>query len=155
MPEALPADMALVLNAVLGKDGPVHLALREQSPYLRVRERCTCGCGTAYFDLDTGEVEPAPSGPGTVVAADARIHTKAGDCAGEVLVFAEGGCLSRLEVCSWSDDTEVTLTSAQRSLRPLHHGHLGLAPVPDIRGTTSSQRISRPLDQASVTDGQS
>ncbi|AJF63313.1 hypothetical protein [Streptomyces vietnamensis] len=35
---------------------------------------------------------------------------------GEVLLFAQGGCLS-WEVCSWSDDIGVTPVTAQRSLR--------------------------------------
>jgi hypothetical protein len=116
--ETLPADVALVLEAVLGEDDPVPVALRRQVPHIHVRERCTCGCGTAYFDLDTEAVEPAPSGPGIVVAAEAQIFTEDGECAGELLVFAQGGYLSWPEVCSWSDDIEVTLATAQRSLCP-------------------------------------
>jgi hypothetical protein len=110
--------VALVLEAVLGEDDPVPVALRRQVPHIHVRERCTCGCGTAYFDLDTEAVEPAPSGPGIVVAAEAQIFTEDGECAGELLVFAQGGYLSWPEVCSWSDDIEVTLATAQRSLCP-------------------------------------
>ncbi|GHI07864.1 hypothetical protein Scel_61850 [Streptomyces cellostaticus] len=83
-----------------------------------MRSRCTCGCGTAYFALDTSEVEPAPTGPRTVVAAEAQLFTEAGECPGEVLVFAQGGYLSWLEVCSWSDDIEVTLAAARRWLQP-------------------------------------
>ncbi|WP_435972176.1 hypothetical protein [Streptomyces sp. Qhu_M48] len=118
MKGTLSADVALVLEAVTGEDDPVHRALRLQVPYIRVRGRCTCGCGTAYFDLDTNAVRPAPSGPGTVVAAEAPILTEDGECPGEVLLFAQGGYLSWLEVCSWSDETEVTLATAERSLRP-------------------------------------
>lgn len=114
----LPADVADVLAAVLNTDGPVHVALRRQVPHLSVRARCTCGCGTAYFELGTGAVEPAPTGPGTVVAAEAQLVTEDGECPGEVLVFARGGRLSWLEVCSWSDDVEVTLAAARRWLRP-------------------------------------
>ncbi|MFC9931859.1 hypothetical protein [Streptomyces sp. NPDC127190] len=112
MTEHLPPDVAEVLDALLGDDDPVHLALRAQLPHLRVQGRCTCGCGTAYFDLDTVSVQPAPSGPGTVVAADAQIYTENCDCPGEVLVFAQAGYLSWLEVCSWSDDMEITLAMA-------------------------------------------
>lgn len=118
MTESLPADVAEVLAAVLGTKDPVHVALRRQMPHLSVRARCTCGCGTAYFTLDTDLVEPAPTGPGTVVAAEARLVTEAGECPGEVLVFTEAGCLSWLEVCSWSDDIEVTLDAARHWLRP-------------------------------------
>ncbi|MDY0814710.1 hypothetical protein [Kitasatospora purpeofusca] len=117
MTEGLPPDVADVLGDLLDGDDPVHLALRAQVPHLQVRERCTCGCGTTYFELDAASVQPAPSGPSTVVAADAQIYTENGDCPGEVLVFVEAGYLSWLEVCSWSDDTEVTPALAQRTLR--------------------------------------
>ncbi|MEU4583272.1 hypothetical protein AB0F92_14445 [Kitasatospora aureofaciens] len=118
MTTSLPNDVADVLEIILGTDEPVHVALRRQVPHLSVRSRCTCGCGTAYFELNTSEVEPAPTGPGTVVAADAQLYTETGDCPGEVLVFAQGGYLSWLEVCSWSDEIEVNLTAARRWLQP-------------------------------------
>ncbi len=59
----------------------------------------------------------APTAPGTVVAAEAQLVTEAGECPGEVLVFTQNGYLSWLEVCSWSDDIEVTLVAALRWLR--------------------------------------
>ncbi|MFI9724011.1 hypothetical protein ACIHFE_30925 [Streptomyces sp. NPDC052396] len=114
MAEALPADVAEVLGTLLDGDDPVRLALRGQVPHLRVSGRCTCGCGTTDFELDTDAVRPAPSGPGTVVAAAAQIYTKNGECPGEVLLFAQAGYLSWLEVCSWSDDIKVTLAMAQQ-----------------------------------------
>ncbi|MFF8772461.1 hypothetical protein [Kitasatospora sp. NPDC015120] len=116
MTEGLPPDIADVLDVLLDGDDPIRLALRAQVPRLRVRERCRCGCGTAYFEVDTAAVESAPSGPGTVVAVEAQIHTEDGDCPGEVLVFVQAGYLSWLEVCSWSDTTEVTLALARRTL---------------------------------------
>ncbi|MER6390641.1 hypothetical protein ABT236_19525 [Streptomyces sp. NPDC001523] len=118
MAESLPADVTDVLAAVLNTDSPVHAALRRQVPHLSVRARCTCGCGTAYFELDTAKVAPALADPGTVVAAEAQLVTEAGECPGEVLAFMEGGYLSWLEVCSWSDDIEVTLAAARHWLRP-------------------------------------
>ncbi|MFD3622263.1 hypothetical protein ACFWWT_45345 [Streptomyces sp. NPDC058676] len=118
MTESLPADVADVLAAFLNTDNSVHAALRRQVPHLSVRARCTCGCGTAYFALDTSEVEPALTGPGTVVAAEAQLVTEAGECPGEVLAFTQGGYLSWLEVCSWSDDIEVTLAAARHWLQP-------------------------------------
>ncbi|MGO4754693.1 hypothetical protein AB4212_39855 [Streptomyces sp. 2MCAF27] len=63
-------------------------------------------------------MEPAPTGPRTVVAAEACLVTEAGEVPGEVLAFAQGGYLSWLEVCSWSDDIELTLASARRWLQP-------------------------------------
>jgi hypothetical protein len=115
--ESLPAEVVEVLAAVLDTDDPVHGALRRQVPHLSVRGRCTCGCGTTSFALDTGKAEPAPTGPGTVVAAEALLVTETGECPGEVLLFTQGGYLSWLEVCSWSDDVEVTLAAARRWLR--------------------------------------
>lgn len=82
-----------------------------------MRARCTCGCGTAYFDLDTSDVEAAPTGPSTVVAAEAQLVTEAGECPGEVLVFTQDGYLAWLEVRSWSDDIEVTLAAARHWLQ--------------------------------------
>lgn len=116
MSGALPADVAEVLGVLLGGEDPVHAALRAQMPHLRLTRRCTCECGTAYFDLDTTAVSPAQSGPGTVVAAEAQILTDNGDCPGEVLVFAQAGYLSWLEVCSWSDGIKATLALAQETL---------------------------------------
>ncbi|MFJ4871422.1 hypothetical protein [Streptomyces sp. NPDC088757] len=118
MTESLPDDVVDVLDLVLNPDEPVHAALLRQVPHLRVQSRCECGCGTSYFELDTDGAEPAATGPGTVVAADAQLFTEAGDCPGEVLVFAQGGYLSWLEVCSWSDDVEVNLAEARRWLQP-------------------------------------
>ncbi|MFB8240227.1 hypothetical protein ACFC58_27140 [Kitasatospora purpeofusca] len=115
MTECLPSDVADVLAVLLNGDDPVHVALRAQIPHLRVSGRCTCGCGTAYFDLDTTAVQPAPPTRSAMVA-DAQICLENGDCPGEVLVFAQGGYLSWLEVCSWSDTTEVTLALARRML---------------------------------------
>ncbi|MFC8583020.1 hypothetical protein ACFUGD_00320 [Streptomyces sp. NPDC057217] len=118
MTGSLPDDVADVLDLVLKPDEPAHVALRRQISHLKVQSRCKCGCGTAYFELDTDEVEPAATGPGTVVAVDVQLFTEAGDCSGEVLVFAQGGYLSWLEVCSWSDDVEVNLAAARRWLQP-------------------------------------
>jgi hypothetical protein len=117
MTESLPDDVADVLGLVLDTEEPVHIALRRQVPHLGVRSRCTCGCGTAYFELSVSQVEPAPTGPGTVVAADVQLYTETGDCPGEVLVFAQSGYLSWLEVCSWSDEIEVNLAAARRWLQ--------------------------------------
>ncbi|MEW5351538.1 hypothetical protein [Streptomyces sp. 16-176A] len=118
MTDSLPEDVADVLDLVLNPDEPAHVALRRQVPRLRVRSRCECGCGTAYFGLDAEAVEPAATGPGTVVAADVQLFTETGECPGEVLVFVEDGYLSWLEVSSWSDDVKVNLAAARRWLRP-------------------------------------
>ncbi|MFK0239162.1 hypothetical protein [Streptomyces vinaceus] len=118
MTDSLPEDVADVLDLVLNPDEPVHVALRRQVPQLRVQSRYECGCGTAYFELDADALEPAPTGPGTVVAADVQLFTETGGCPGEVMVFTQGGYLSWLEVCSWSDDVEVKLAAARCWIRP-------------------------------------
>ncbi|MFG2577022.1 hypothetical protein [Streptomyces sp. NPDC048481] len=114
----LPADVAAALETMLDPARPVHVALRRQLPHLSVLSRCSCGCGTAFFAVRTDEVEAAPTGPGTVVAASAQIITEAGEHPGEVIVFTRDGYLSWLEVCSWSDDIEVTLSVHGSSLSP-------------------------------------
>ncbi|WP_370468530.1 hypothetical protein [Streptacidiphilus sp. P02-A3a] len=115
--EPLPDDVARVLDVLLDGADPAHAVLRRQIPHLRVSGRCRCGCGTAYFALDPAALEAAPSGPGTVVAAEAQLYLADGDCPGEVLVFAEDGYLSWLEVCSWSDTVDVTLATVREFLR--------------------------------------
>ncbi|WP_222426508.1 hypothetical protein [Amycolatopsis rhizosphaerae] len=59
----------------------------------------------------------ASAGSRTVVAADAQLYTDEGECVGEVLVFTHDGYLSWLEVCSLSDEVEVTLSAARRWLQ--------------------------------------
>ncbi|MFD9407070.1 hypothetical protein ACFWBN_08610 [Streptomyces sp. NPDC059989] len=112
----LPSDVADALDVLLGTEDAIHLALRRQIPHLRVSGRCTCGCGTTYFDLDSDAVAAAPSPAGTVVAAEAQLYDAEEHCIGEVLAFARNGYLSWLEVCSMSDST-VTLADALRQLR--------------------------------------
>lgn len=117
MTERLPADVADALEVILKPDDPVHVVLRSQIPHIRVTTRCECGCGTAFFELDTSAAEPTSTGAKTVVAAEAQLVTESGERPGEVLVFTQGGYLSWLEVCSWSDDIEVNLAAALRWLR--------------------------------------
>jgi hypothetical protein len=50
---------------------------------------------------------PAAIGPGTTVAADPQLLTETGECPGEVLMFAQGGRPSWLEVCSSNHEIEV------------------------------------------------
>ncbi|MFZ3498448.1 hypothetical protein ACODT5_35355 [Streptomyces sp. 5.8] len=113
----MPSDVAAALDVLLGPADAAHGALRRQVPHLRVSGRCSCGCGTAYFELDTDGVPAAPLPAGTVVAAEAQLYDALEHCIGEVLAFAQNGYLAWLEVCSWSDDGTVTLTDALRMLR--------------------------------------
>ncbi|MGW1172361.1 hypothetical protein ACWD4P_01405 [Kitasatospora sp. NPDC002543] len=99
LPASLPADVARVLHALLPEGHP----LRAQVPDLRVESRCRCGCSTALF---AGVADGARS----EVVAEAAIGSD-----GEILLFAEDGRLSWLEVCSWSDP-KLTLADAARFL---------------------------------------
>ncbi|WP_407838609.1 hypothetical protein ACE1OC_23170 [Streptomyces sp. DSM 116496] len=116
-PPGLPSDVTAALDVLLGTEDAIHRALRLQVPYLRTAGRCSCGCGTTHFDLDTEKVAAAPLPVGTVVAAEVQLYDTVEDCIGEVLAFTRNGFLSWLEVCSWSDEP-VTLTDALRMLRP-------------------------------------
>ncbi|MFJ3902271.1 hypothetical protein [Streptomyces sp. NPDC090025] len=119
----MPDDVAEAFDVVLSEaDDPVHRALRAQLPYVRVYERCSCGCGSAYFEeIDPAVVAPAPVERGTRVAVDAQYYTEAGDLCGEILLFTRHGHLSWLEVCSYTDDrAEGTLAFALRALREGH-----------------------------------
>ncbi|MGW1773149.1 hypothetical protein [Streptomyces sp. NPDC002104] len=117
LPPDVAAALDAVLDAVLSPQHPVHRTLRRQVPHLRVTGRCSCGCGTTYFDLDTDRVAAAPTPAGTVVAAEVQLCDAAEDCVGEILAFTRNGFLTWLEVCSWSDEP-ITLTDALRMLRP-------------------------------------
>ncbi|MEV7183789.1 hypothetical protein [Kitasatospora sp. NPDC093102] len=96
----LPTDVARVLDVLLPEGHP----LRAQVPHLRVESRCRCGCSTALF----AGVE---DGARSEVVAEAAIGSD-----GEVILFAEDGRLSWLEVCSWTDP-KLTLVDAARFLR--------------------------------------
>ena len=46
--------------------------------------------------------------------------TEAGENPGEILVFTQNGYLSWLEVCSWTDERDLTLADAGRRLQIEH-----------------------------------
>ncbi|MEV7123864.1 hypothetical protein [Kitasatospora griseola] len=117
MTEHLPPDIAEALDALLGDDDPVHLALRAQMPLLRVHGRCPCECGTTYSDLDTAAVQPMPSGPRTVLAAQAPICTENGGRPGEVPGLHPGRPPLLAGGLLLGDDTKVTPALARRTLR--------------------------------------
>ncbi|RRQ79134.1 hypothetical protein [Streptomyces griseofuscus] len=117
MTEALPADVAHVLDAILSMGNDPGFALFPQTRHLRVRTRCACGCGSADFTVDAGAVAPVLAITGTRVVAEMELFGADGQTVGEVLVFVTDGYLSRLEVCSWSDELR-TLPDAHRILCP-------------------------------------
>ncbi|MFI8454002.1 hypothetical protein [Kitasatospora sp. NPDC085464] len=95
----LSADVRHTLDVLLPDGHP----LRAQIPHLRIRARCACGC-TVHF-----------TGPDPAARPEIAAETDLGED-GEVLLFAEDGRLSRLEVCSWTDP-KLTLADAARFLR--------------------------------------
>ncbi|MFY4722700.1 hypothetical protein [Streptomyces sp. LaBMicrA B280] len=115
MTEALPADVAHVLDAILSMVNDPGFALSLQMRHLRVQTYCACGCGSADFSIDAAAVAPAPALTGTRVLAEMELFGAGGETVGEVLVFVTDGYLSRLEVCSWSDELR-TLPDAHRIL---------------------------------------
>ncbi|MER5641996.1 hypothetical protein ABT095_34305 [Kitasatospora sp. NPDC002227] len=111
-------DTLRLLDTLLRPDDPVHAVLRTHVPHLRVTSVCGCGCDSPSFELDTTLVEPAQVEPGTGIVAEADFVTAEGVHAGEVLVFARGGYLSWLEVCTWDETVEVTVATARQLLCP-------------------------------------
>lgn len=115
MTQALPAEVAETLDALLSADDAVHQALRDQLSHLAVQERCSCGCGTIYFAIDTDAVAPVPGQTGTVIVASVQLTTDTGENPGEILLFTQSGYLSWLEVCYWTDEV-LTLKDARHWL---------------------------------------
>ncbi|MEV7427904.1 MULTISPECIES: hypothetical protein [unclassified Streptomyces] len=64
--------------------------------------------------MPAGEVVPAATGPGTIVAADVQLLTETGECPGEDLVLAHGGYPKWLEARSSNDEIEVNPGAARR-----------------------------------------
>ncbi|MFI8519922.1 hypothetical protein ACIGEZ_19090 [Streptomyces sp. NPDC085481] len=120
MTDALPPDLAFALDALLDDDDPVHEALRRQLPHLRTAGCCSCGCGTTDFALDTSAVPPAPAEDGVRTVAGRLFEAEDGSLLGELVLFAQDGYLSWLEVCDLTaldSDVKVTLELAVRSLK--------------------------------------
>ncbi|MER7519160.1 hypothetical protein [Streptomyces sp. NPDC126499] len=119
MDDSLPPDVLAALDVLLGDgDDPVHAALRRQVPHLRTAGRCDCGCGTTDFSIDTAAVPAAaPTGSGTGSVASRIFQAEDGTLLGDLVLFAQGGHLSWLEVCDLTDvhsELKVTLDLALR-----------------------------------------
>ena len=96
------------------------------------------------------------TGPGTIVAADAQLFTETGECPGGVLVLAQGGYPSWLEVCASNDEIEVNLAAARRWLsHPHDHGtsassSLESGPHHDSTDITSSSSVAAEILRAGL-----
>ncbi|MBB3676637.1 hypothetical protein [Modestobacter versicolor] len=103
-PRPLTTTERGLLDALLSHDFPGAAELRAQLDRTTATSGCTCGCGT----LDLHVPDDAPGAPaagaapveGTVAGADGRP-------AGGVLLFVEGGRLSRLDITSYGDPLPV------------------------------------------------
>ncbi|MEU7565174.1 hypothetical protein AB0A99_04025 [Streptomyces fradiae] len=103
MAEPLPADAAATLRALLAGPDPVSGALRAQIPHARVTGRCGCGCVTLDLAVDRTAVAPAPERGNPAADAWYAMPDDAG-----VMVFADDGYLSSLELYSASGDPLTT-----------------------------------------------
>ena len=74
-----------------------------QLPHAVVRRRCGCGCATLDLAVDRSAAPPAAVGNSSVVASASFSVDGLSDTDG-VLLFAEDGYLSCLEVYSVADE---------------------------------------------------
>jgi hypothetical protein len=99
-PAPLSADARALLHALLAHDFPGAVELRAQVDRATATSGCSCGCGTLDLqvpsDVPTTSSGGAAPVEGTVVGPDGRPI-------GNVLLFVEGGALSRLDVTSSGD----------------------------------------------------
>ena len=94
-----PTERGL-LDALLSHDFPGAGELRTQIARTTATSGCTCGCGTV--DLQVADEATAAS-VGGVAPVEGTVLDTDGAPVGGVLLFAEAGRLSRLEVYSYGD----------------------------------------------------
>ena len=98
----LPGTARALLDALLAHDVPAAPALRAQAGSVLVRPGCTCGCGTLELVVtDDG----APRAPlhGTF-PVEGEVRDDDGTPVAGLILFAEEGRLSSLEIFSYEDD---------------------------------------------------
>jgi hypothetical protein len=88
--------------------------LLAQLPHTSVVRRCGCGCATVDLHVDRAAVAPATVGENPV--AEASFAVDDANVSGGVLLFAEDGYLSYLEVYS-VQDKPITRFPEPRLLR--------------------------------------
>lgn len=122
--QPMPEHVHALLDAMLSREDPHHLALRAQLPHLWSEPGCGCGCLTVNFGHD--DRAPAAHHPdpdafrasGGIVA-EAGIVTADGEFPGEILLFVRDGYLSWLEFCTWGDEN-LTVPPTPDQLRVTH-----------------------------------
>ncbi|MFE4973278.1 hypothetical protein ACFRAR_14325 [Kitasatospora sp. NPDC056651] len=108
----LPREAVRPLEALLQDDDPTHRALLAQLPHPRVTGHCQCPCASLDLGLDRAAAPAAPVTPDP--AATASMHDADGEPVGGVLVFAQDGYLSGLEVYTWADEPITRLPPPDR-----------------------------------------
>ncbi|WP_454084834.1 hypothetical protein [Georgenia sp. Marseille-Q6866] len=98
----LPDVARALLDAMLAYDVPAAAPLRAQVGSVLTRPGCTCGCGTLELVVTD---DAAPSAPlhGTF-PVEGEVHDDDGAPVAGLLLFAEEGRLSSLEIFSYADD---------------------------------------------------
>jgi len=108
MAEAQPltADVVATIDALLPPGTPGREELLAQLPHSRTGERCACGCATVDLIVDRSAVRPANVTSNPI--AEASFTSDDGTEAGGVLLFAEAGYLSLLEIYTYLDKPMTT-----------------------------------------------
>ncbi len=103
---ATPADERVLrlLNALLSRDFPGVIALRDQLDQLATAPGCTCGCGSV--DL-IPRIGATPSDAVSPAPTEGIVLDHSGSEIGGLLLFLKGGRLSHLEV--YSEDEPIPL----------------------------------------------
>jgi hypothetical protein len=99
-PRPLTPDARALLHALLAHDFPGAAELRAQVDRATATPGCRCGCGTLDLQVP-GDVPTASSGGAAPV--EGTVRGPDGAPVGNVLLFVEGGALSRLDVTSHGD----------------------------------------------------
>lgn len=102
MNRELRAEERAVLDAMLAFDFEGSTQLRQQSPLVRVVGKCECGCATVHLSVDRSAA-PA-SVPYRPIPVTAIANDEKGKPTGHVLVFADEGYLSALEIAWFTDE---------------------------------------------------
>ena len=96
----LTANEHAVLDALLSVDFPGVEQLRQQARDILASPGCACGCGS--IDLHP-QGEPPRSSARSPLPSEGVLRDHAGEEAGGLICFVEGGLLSSLEVYSYED----------------------------------------------------
>lgn len=99
---ALSGVARALLDAMLAHDVPSAPALRAQAGSVLARSGCTCGCGT--LDLEVTDPDAPVAGLHGTFPIEGEVHDDDGTPVAGLLLFADEGRLSSLEIFSYADD---------------------------------------------------